>query len=94
MLQHNTLYYGLADLSTAQRSAALVEGRQAKKKETKKEGKKAKKKNEKANKQTNKQFGEFVVNSFNEAYDNKEMSASQRQAVITLIEKKDKDRNF
>ena len=39
-------------------------------------------------------IGEFVVNSFNEAYDNKEMSSSQRQAIITLIEKKGKDRNY
>ena len=35
-----------------------------------------------------------MVNSFNEAYDNKEMSSSQRQAIITLIEKKGKDRNY
>ena len=35
-----------------------------------------------------------MVNSFNEAYDNKEMSSSRRQAVITLIEKKGKDRNY
>ena len=39
-------------------------------------------------------IGEFMVNSFNEAYDNKEMSSSQRQAIITLIEKKGKDRNY
>lgn len=35
-----------------------------------------------------------MVNSFNEAYDYKEMSSSQRQAIITLIEKKGKDRNY
>lgn len=39
-------------------------------------------------------IGYFMVNSFNEAYDNKEMSSSQRQAIITLIEKKGKDRNY
>ena len=39
-------------------------------------------------------IGDFMVNSFNEAYDNKEMSSSQRQAIITLIEKKGKDRNY
>ena len=37
-------------------------------------------------------IGEFMVNSFNEAYENREMSSSQRQAIITLIEKKGKDR--
>ena len=31
---------------------------------------------------------------FNEAFDNKEMSPSQKQALITLIEKKGKDRNY
>ena len=35
-----------------------------------------------------------MVDSFNEAYDNKEMSSSQKQAIITLIEKKGKDRNY
>ena len=39
-------------------------------------------------------IGDFMVNSFNEAYDNKEMSSSQRQAIFTLIEKKGKDRNY
>ena len=39
-------------------------------------------------------IGDFMVNSFNEAYDNKEMSSSQRQAIITLIEKKGKDRYY
>lgn len=38
-------------------------------------------------------IGDFMVNSFNEACDNKEMSSSQRRA-ITLIEKKGKDRNY
>ena len=38
-------------------------------------------------------IGDFMVNSFNEAYDNKEISSSQRQA-ITLIEKKGNDRNY
>jgi len=38
-------------------------------------------------------IGDFMVNSFNEAYDNKEMSSSQRQAIITIIEKKGKDRD-
>ena len=35
-----------------------------------------------------------MVDSFNEAYNKKEMSHSQKQAVITLIEKKGKDRNY
>ena len=35
-----------------------------------------------------------MVNSFNDAYANKEMSSSQRQTIITLIEKKGKDRNY
>ena len=35
-----------------------------------------------------------MVASFNEAFDNKEMSPSQKQALITLIEKKGKDRNY
>ena len=39
-------------------------------------------------------IGEFLVASFNEAFDKKEMSSSQKQALITLIEKKDKDRNY
>ena len=34
-----------------------------------------------------------MADSFNEAYKKKEMSHSQKQAVITLIEKKGKDRN-
>ena len=33
-----------------------------------------------------------MVDSFNEACNKKEMSHSQRQAIITLIEKKGKDR--
>ena len=39
-------------------------------------------------------IGEFIVNLFNEAYDNREMSSSQRKAIITLIEKEEKDRNY
>jgi len=39
-------------------------------------------------------IGEFTIASFNEAFDNKEMSSSQKQALITLIEKKGKDRNY
>ena len=40
-------------------------------------------------------IGEFLlVASFNEAFDNNEMSSSQKQALITLIEKKEKDRNY
>ena len=39
-------------------------------------------------------IGEFLIASFNEAFDNKEMSSSQKQALITLIEKKGKDRNY
>ena len=38
--------------------------------------------------------GEFLIASFNEAFDNKEMSSSQKQALITLIEKKGKDGNY
>ena len=38
--------------------------------------------------------GKILVQVFNEAYNAKEMSNSQKQAVITLIEKKDKDRTF
>jgi len=37
-------------------------------------------------------IGEMVVESFNEAYEEGEMSNSQRQGVITLIEKTGKDR--
>ena len=36
--------------------------------------------------------GELLVESFNGSYIKGEMSPSQRQAVITLIEKKDQDR--
>ena len=39
-------------------------------------------------------LGQFMVESFNEAYNKKEMSHSQKQAIITLIEKKGKDRNY
>ena len=35
-----------------------------------------------------------MTDSFNEAYLKKEISTSQKQAVITLIEKKGKDRNY
>ena len=35
-----------------------------------------------------------MIASFNEAFDNKEMSSSQKQARITLIEKKGKDGNY
>ena len=35
-----------------------------------------------------------MVDSFNKAYKRKEMSHSQKQAVITLIGKKGKDRNY
>ena len=38
--------------------------------------------------------GKILVQVFNEAYNAKEMSNSQKQAVITLIEKKDNDRTF
>ena len=38
-------------------------------------------------------IGKLMTDSFNEAYLKKEMSTSQKQAVITLIEKKGKDRN-
>ena len=37
-------------------------------------------------------LGEILVKAFNEAFVKKEMSTSQRQAIITLVEKKDKDR--
>ena len=36
----------------------------------------------------------MTADSFNEAFCKKEMSCSQKQAVITLIEKKGKDRNY
>ena len=39
-------------------------------------------------------LGKFMVDSFNVAYVKKEMSHSQKQAIITLIEKKGKDRNY
>ena len=35
-----------------------------------------------------------MVASFNEAFDKKEMSLSQKQAIITLIEKKGKDKSY
>jgi len=35
-----------------------------------------------------------LINFFNEAFMKKEMSPSQRQAVITLIEKQDNDRTY
>ena len=34
-----------------------------------------------------------MIAPFNESFDNKEMSSSQKQALITLTEKKGKDRN-
>ena len=39
-------------------------------------------------------IGELLVKCFNEAYERKEMSNSQRQGVITLIEKTGKDRTY
>ena len=39
-------------------------------------------------------LGESVVNSFNVAFESGILSTSQRQAIITLIDKKDKDRSF
>ena len=38
--------------------------------------------------------GKLLVESLNEAFNKKKLSASQRKAIITLIEKKDKDRCF
>ena len=35
-----------------------------------------------------------MVDSFNEAFNKKSMSHSQKQAIITLIEKEGKDRNL
>ena len=35
-----------------------------------------------------------MIDSFNEAYDNKRMFSLQKQAIITLIDKKGKDRSF
>ena len=35
-----------------------------------------------------------MVASFNEAFEKKEMSPSQKQAIITLVEKKGKDRSY
>lgn len=37
-------------------------------------------------------LGKILVECFNESFAKGEMSSSQRQAVITLIEKKDQDR--
>jgi len=39
-------------------------------------------------------IGKMVVESFNEAYKEGEMSNSQRQGIITLIEKAGKDRTI
>ena len=39
-------------------------------------------------------LGKFMVDSFNEAFDKYEMSPSQKQAIITLFEKKGKDRSY
>ena len=39
-------------------------------------------------------LSDTLINSFNETFMKKEMSPSQRQAVITLIEKQDKDRTY
>ena len=39
-------------------------------------------------------IGKLMTDSFNEAFDKKEMSSSQKQAIITLTEKKGKDRNY
>ena len=39
-------------------------------------------------------LGKVMVDSFNEAFDKYEMSPSQKQAIITLIEKKGKERSY
>ena len=39
-------------------------------------------------------IGELLVKCFNEAYERKEMSNSQRKGVITLIEKTGRDRTY
>jgi len=39
-------------------------------------------------------IGKLMTDSFNEAFDEKEMSSSQKLAIITLTEKKGKDRNY
>lgn len=39
-------------------------------------------------------LSDILIDAFNEAFMKKEMSPSQRQAVITLTEKQDKDRTF
>ena len=39
-------------------------------------------------------MGELMIASFNEAFDNKEMFSCLKKAIITLIEKKGKDRNY
>ena len=39
-------------------------------------------------------LGEFMVNSLNDSYDRGELSNSQKEAIITLIEKKDKDKRY
>ena len=39
-------------------------------------------------------FGEFMVDSLNDSYDRGELSNSQKEAIITLIEKKGKDKRY
>ena len=39
-------------------------------------------------------MGELITDAFNYSFDSGEMSNSQKQAIITLIDKKDKDRMY
>ena len=39
-------------------------------------------------------LGKFMVDSCNEAYNKRKMSHSQKQAVITIIDEKEKNRNY
>ena len=39
-------------------------------------------------------LGSILVKTLNYSYDEGELSSSQKQAVITLIEKKDKDKRY
>jgi len=39
-------------------------------------------------------LGELMVDSLNDFYDRVELSNSQKKAIITLIEKKDKDKRY
>ena len=40
------------------------------------------------------QIGDFVVRALNEAFTERELSATQKQAIITCIPKADKNKDF